>query len=186
MGDMKLSLHPDWWGYGYTDEFATARGLDPQNRHLSRFNPRLREVATGWARAAVVVSPSTYFAPGLAVHPSKPVQLYTAPTPPLHREWHLFIGEPGIPAPALTGAIDVGRMSFRSGRTLWIVGADVRLNLNTEQLLNRTVEQSYRHPGPPDHRMMIASGDRDGEPFFVELADARRDRAPDGDCSADV
>jgi hypothetical protein len=42
MGDMKLSLHPDWWGYGYTGEFATARGLDPKNRHLSKFDPRGR------------------------------------------------------------------------------------------------------------------------------------------------
>ena len=109
------------------------------------------------------------------------MQLYTAPTPPLHREWHLFIGEPDIPTPTLPGAIDVGRMSFPSGRTLWIVGANGPLKPSTEQLLNKTVEEISRHPALPAQPAAIASGDRDGVPFFVDLADARHDRGPDSD-----
>ena len=172
MGDMKLSLHPKWWGYGYTGEFAAARGLDSRNRHISEYDPRSREVAPGWARAAVAVSPSTYFSSRLPVKRSKLVRSYAAPALPLHREWHLFLGEPGVSTPPLVGAIDVGRMVFPSGRMLWIVGADVTLQPSTEQLVSRAAEEICRDPAAD---WAIASGDRDGVPFFVDLADLRRD-----------
>jgi len=173
MGDMKLSLHEGWWGFGFTGDFAKARGLAPGDRSRIVYEPNQNEVAAGWSRAAVVLTPSTTFSASLVEHTSSHIQWYEAPEPPLHLEWHVFLGEPDVALPTLPGAIDVGRMTVPSGRQVWVVGAEANLLPETEQTIEGAKQMieavTPRTTGP----LAIASGDRAGVPLHVDLADAQ-------------
>lgn len=176
MKDQKLSLHKSGvWRWAFTQP-AAQKYLPPGDDPLVRRYPATDPIAPGWRHAARIRTPSTTFCPAFDEPRPKdrqPIRFFKAPDSPspLHLEYHVLIGDAGA-APLNAGPMFVvGGMPLTSGKWVWVIGTLWEMTDYTEQAITAIFDLAAQHP---EARAGIATGDINGVPQLIDLANIQR------------
>ena len=169
MQDMKLSLHQSGvWRWAFTRP-AAEKHLPPGADSLVIRYQETVPFTDGWRHGAVIRTPSDTFGPAFdepRASDKQPIRFFAAPDPPVHLQYHVLLGDADAPTTTLNDARDVGRVTLKSGRRVWIVLTDWPMNDVTQQAITEARE---RAAADPRARAGIASGDADGAPLLLDL-----------------
>jgi hypothetical protein len=174
MKDQKLSLHESGrWRWAFTQPAAQKYLPPAADALIARFSPT-HPVAPGWRHAARIRTPSTTFCPAFDERRPKdrqPIRIFAAPDAPIHLEYHVLIGDADAPPLNVEGAFAVGGMPLRSGKWVWVIGTPWEMSEYIERAITAAFDFTAKHP---EARAGIATGDVNGVPQLIDLANAQR------------
>jgi hypothetical protein len=174
MHDMKLSLHQSGvWRWAFTQP-ATAKHRPAGADSLVIRYAETVQFTPGWRHGAVIRTPSATFGPAFdEPRPSdrQPIRFFPAPAEPVQLQYHVLLGEPDAPTTTIDNAIfDVGRMTLKSGKRVWVIATEWQMNDATQQSID-AVHQLVADK--PEAKAGIASGEIDGVPLLLDLCGAQ-------------
>lgn len=130
--DLKVSLHPDYWYFGFTKHHVE-RGspvLPADADRKVKYWERPPEFAPGWTRAFSIIVPESELVPQ-SPYEGVDVVWFSAPPPAHLTEFTLLLaaadaprpGARGFPVPAPhVGEVElVTRLALGTGETLWVI-----------------------------------------------------------------
>jgi hypothetical protein len=171
MHEMKLSLHPNRWRMAFTDQAASNHVEEGQDRVLTRWTVPA-EMAPGWRLAGVIFTPSTTFREGFdepRTSDSRPILWFPAPPPPEHLRFYVLLGEPDAPGLTVNNVIgDVGRMTLKSGRRVWVVADVITMTDEHQQAVDNIRDQMVCQADSKS--LGWAWGEVEGAPNLLDLA----------------
>jgi hypothetical protein len=180
MSEIKLSLHSGTWRMAYTAESTHAKTLGPdQDRLLTRWAVTSDDLTHGWRHAlTITIPPSSLCKLPPDPSPSARTAVYLAPENGWGMRFDVLLGDPDEHRSGLTvvSAGNVGRLTLRTGRAVWVVATDVPVTAEYERQVELAREAARAHPTPDAIRRGWAWGSdpADGHPGIIDLGDLRR------------
>jgi hypothetical protein len=169
MGEQKLSLHQSGvWRFAFTKPFAT-KNLPPEQDSLIQRYHETVPFTEGWRQGAVIRTPTHTLGGPFDEPPTsdgRPILLVPTPEPPKHLQYIVLLGDADTATTTLNDVFDVGRMTLRSGKRVWIVAQAWEMNDSTLAAIAKLRATAAKIPGG---RVGIASGDADGVPLFLDV-----------------
>lgn len=174
MAVVKLSIHEGYWRFAFTSEsiHGLSRGAA---RQLTRFSPP-DEIASGWRRAAVILTPTPTLGRPHATDESvshDDIQWWAAPPHYQHLQFHVFIGEPNADRDVVLKDVvgPVGFIRYGAGHLVSVFASVVVLN-SAELKMVADLRASASIESMKDPVSMLVWGDvvDDGTPHLIDIA----------------
>jgi hypothetical protein len=184
--DLKVSLHPDYWYYGFTSKHAASSSslIPPGSDRKKYVWDRPGEFGAGWTRAFEIVVPASEVVSAPEAYVGSEAVWF--PTPDTNESMHFTVllskpdaarGRRGFPTAEgaeLTTEL-VTRLSMSTGETLWIVAHSAPTPAEQAQqrrarvdLLAQVAREGLGSVAMP--RALVFAQRDDGVPAFIDLS----------------